>query len=265
MVAVSKELTTYTYQDIQAISFLCDVAYDGGESSYFKRLEDLAWKIEFLTDSPFTQSFGVKASNGSLTVIAFAGTKIMGNFHTILQNMDALPSDSKAYFETLPISGALHHGMATYYTNIKKAYNSFLLDSFDRNLKLVLCGHSLGGAIAQLHALDIVNACHREPEKYPTNFCSIFTLGAPAFLDSSLAAYLDTHFTGSSHLRVSFDNDLISNYTRGPGHNLFPLHKSNDGKGPFVHAGHEISLQGEGFMAHRCAHYIESIIKHEGK
>lgn len=69
----------------------------------------------------------------------------------------------------------------------------------------------MGGAVCYLVGLEMLSTQQANPHHYPSHFCSLFTLGAPPVVGPRLCEPLSR----ISHLRITFDNDYVTLYTRG--------------------------------------------------
>ncbi|OJX06451.1 MAG: hypothetical protein BGO76_00880 [Caedibacter sp. 38-128] len=256
--SIARNLTEYDYEDIREFSKLCDVAY-GKTSLYLEKLQDNHWDIDFLSTNPLSSPYGIKACNGPLTVIAYTGTNICENIQTFLADAQIARAECGHLFPELKGKGIFHRGIGQFYTDLKDYRTVKLLKDFDPDEKLVLAGHSLGGALAVCGAIDLLYGQQHRSEVYPTKFCSLMTLGCPAFLDSSFRSYLDQSFTETSHLRLFFDQDPVSNFTRGPQGSPFNFQETSLETGAYVHSGFGLALPGEGFISHSCHEYIKFI------
>lgn len=95
----------------------------------------------------------------------------------------------------------VHRGMYRMYTKVRDKLHALILEHAPS--KLLLCGHSLGGGIACLAAVD-VRAFFDGVQIH------LVTFGAPRVGDATFASLLES--STRSYLRVSAPNDLIPDF-----------------------------------------------------
>lgn len=253
-----RDLTYMDYQDILQVAKLCDVAYDQTENKFKSQLEEIGWDINFLHLEELPKPVGLKAHNGPLTVIAYSGTDF-NNPKTIKVDFNCGRCEAGTVFPFLKGLGYIHNGMSNYYDHFASAKASSLLRNADSDQKVILTGHSLGGALAQLAGLDVYNnMIFNDPNNYSKDFCSIITLGAPTFMDEKICSIFNEIYPNFIHLRVAFENDLISKLSRGPQGSPLIIRNHNSSKGAYAQAGYEIKLPSDGtILTHSCKKYID--------
>lgn len=259
---LAKPLTDYTYEEIQDVAYLCRCAY--GKKGLVPLLQERGWDIEYCGKAVEDTPLGLKATNGPLTVLSFAGTAFTGpsvveKFSTLLADIEAVRVNAGKEFNYLPLNATMHKGMHDYYLSIKELFAPLLFKSFCSGENLIIAGHSLGGSLAQLQAFELLSAWEKRADLSAKSACSILTLGAPAFLDQKSAAHLDLNFPGTSHLRLFLKNDPIVEVTRGPVGKPYLITPVEPGESVFVHAGYPVSLPNNDFFAHKCKSYIKAI------
>jgi hypothetical protein len=103
-----------------------------------------------LIGKPKYGAFGFFASREELNILAFRGTN---SFREALSNAFFLPSS----YQPLGFSGAGHHGMMHHFKRLLKESEAILKRHDPEKAKpIYITGHSLGGAMALLHALHFV-------------------------------------------------------------------------------------------------------------
>jgi hypothetical protein len=102
-----------------------------------------------LIGKPKHGAFGFFAAREELNLLAFRGTN---SFREALSNVFFLPSS----YQTLGFSGAGHHGMMHHFKRLLKESEAILKRHDPAQTKpIYVTGHSLGGAMALLHALHL--------------------------------------------------------------------------------------------------------------
>jgi triacylglycerol lipase len=153
------------------------------------------------------------ATDGTTTVVAFAGTNDISDW---LTNLDVAKVDWQGY--------QVHEGFHIAETNL--FYRIAQLHGGD--LQTVwITGHSLGGALATLHALRFASNLYGAP-------AGLYTFGAPRCMDAKSAAYADQLFF-ATHWRHVNGNDIV---TRVPS------------RLRFKHCGHHVLINRNGIAIH---------------
>lgn len=250
---ISYPLHMFDHADILDIAKLCEVAYEDTVRLY--ELESSGWEINRLyTSSQY--AYGIKATNGPLSVLSFKGTD---DKTTFMGDMKAVRQSSEHIFPHFE-ADVLHKGIYDYYASLK-AKEHFL--KVDDDQFLVFCGHSLGGAASQLAGLELIDMKRKKPENYPDNFCSIFTMGAPAIMGFNLAKTLSTQIP--DNWRIYFDNDPVAKITRGKSKEAYKACNTEDDDCIFFQTGKKVKLSGKGTISHRCKEYIDNILSQSSK
>lgn len=183
---------------------------------------------------------GTLAIKGPLTVISYAGTYKAESFKA---DADIRFSPLSRVFKRLPDHLLTHKGFLDYYLSFIDSRAPCLFDPQEGSDETyILAGHSLGGGLAQLGALDIFN---NNPRRYhEENNLSVLTFGCPPLFNAEAAAFMDLILPYTSNFRVVFDNDPFVNWTRGGQTSPFPIvHRRTENSKPgFVHAGREFEL-----------------------
>jgi hypothetical protein len=139
--------------------------------------------LEFI-GKPRFGAFGYFAEREELNLLSFRGTN---SFREGLFNTFFLPSS----FEPLGLAGAGHHGMMLHFKKLLRESEA-ILRRYDPEKKkpLFITGHSLGGAMALLHALHLV--------KEGWNVIAVYTSAQPhvgdAFFNQEVADWLPQRY-----------------------------------------------------------------------
>ncbi|KAJ8518003.1 hypothetical protein ONZ45_g4878 [Pleurotus djamor] len=142
-----------------------------------------AWKINSF-DKQGTQGFVVRDDDRKEIILAFRGSMEIAD---ILTNIQIL-------LTPLRVAGVNNVGGATVHTGFQKAYNvvhdevmSYMKTQIDRypSYKLVVTGHSLGGAVCTFAALAL-------KARYPNKQLRLFTYGAPRIGNADFASLVET-------------------------------------------------------------------------
>ena len=133
--------------------------------------------------STFLDAGGAEAyiiENDKDLVIVFRGTEV------------SEVSDIKADLQFLKVHG-IHRGFADYYLELQEMIYDYMKKYDRKNLNLLTCGHSLGGAMAQICAYDFQDTVH-----------NCYTFGSPRVFGNDLVP--DLSYT---HTRVVNNNDIV--------------------------------------------------------
>jgi Lipase (class 3) len=150
-----------------------------------------------------------------MLVVAFRGSVSMANMRLNIQTSQArhLPRHDPLWLSgrwKAPTWGsktpAVHRGFEAAYAMLRKDTLSDIQDvlSLNPNIRVLLCGHSLGGALATLCAFDCrVTLC------VPASRCSLYTFGSPRVGNPSFAR----RFAAASidSWRICNHSDFITN------------------------------------------------------
>jgi len=220
-------------------------------NQYTAELENSGWDIKELHNSS-GYMYGIKSTNGPLTVISFKGTD---DIKSLFCGLNAVPLPTKHIYPEFE-EDVVHKGFFEYYAHLG-AHEHF--SKVDEDEFLVFSGHSLGGVACNLAAMDLIRMKMRKPNNYPHTFCSIFTLGAPALLGKNLRRVLNDNFRGSSHIRVFFDNDsAVQHILEANGEPLKVCH-IKENTCIYKHGGDGHEIVGSGIFSHKCNTYISNL------
>lgn len=128
------------------------------------------------------------ASSGDATIVAFAGTNDAEDW---LTNLDVAKVDWDGY----QLHRGFHQAEAAIAQRLSSRYSSEMG-------KLWVTGHSMGGALATLHALRFASGFSDE------YLSGVYTFGSPRCMDSRASAMCD-QLMWSRHYRHTHGNDLV--------------------------------------------------------
>ncbi|MDF2921928.1 MAG: hypothetical protein K0R57_842 [Paenibacillaceae bacterium] len=151
-------------------------------------------RLVAVLESPDCRKAGYLAESRSHIIIAFRGTE---DWNDLKRNMAAAQVD----FPLSKQGGKTHKGYTELYVSLRPGI-LLALKQCARNKPLYIAGHSLGGALASLCALDPAVAKGRPAVK-------LVTFGAPRIGDGTFADALHSQ-TGQS-IRIYLEGDLVPN------------------------------------------------------
>jgi pimeloyl-ACP methyl ester carboxylesterase len=154
---------------------------------------------------------GLLVQDGAQQIVAFRGTESLGNWS---QNLELALVQG--------FGGYLHVG---FYEALTYIWND-VRDCLDRDRPIMLTGHSLGGALATIAALDL------HQRGYGVR--AVYTFGSPRVGNRAFAAGYDLALRSRSH-RLVYGQDTV---TRVPPRDFDYSHVGNfvglDGRGRFT-------------------------------
>lgn len=127
---------------------------------------------------------GIVLTHARQIVIAFRGTRIeshqlLEGADLLLLNPDDFRTDGQFLKATGPLGGRVHQGFIRAYEALRPAIQQLLANVAEDN-QIWLTGHSLGGALATLAAVDLRKR----------SSCRLFSFGSPRVGDEVFAAQL---------------------------------------------------------------------------
>jgi predicted lipase len=112
------------------------------------------------------------------------------------------------------MTGTVHCGFCEAYGHVEAQIRKTIADLyFQMPRQIYITGHSLGGALANIAALDLTNYMSDLAEKYPSapfdrfKVTGLYTFGAPRVFDANGASFMDEKV--KQHFRFVFGNDLV--------------------------------------------------------
>lgn len=148
--------------------------------------------------------------------------------------------DLQAYRSKMDFGGEkvlVHAGFKKEYESSKKSLYEALAKTDTQTKKVHMSGHSLGGAVAQIAALDASTNKDKTP---PIKISGVSTFGGPRVFSKN-AAVLYNGKLGKQTLRIKQDKDPVPK--------IMP-------KGPYHHVGKKINLSADGKGIHAGAVYL---------
>ncbi len=144
------------------------------------------------------------AVDGADTFVSFAGTTSATDWVRINADfaLEALPDTWLA--DCLPETPSVHRGFLRAYTAVRAKLWGKILESVLRvggSGRIIVCGHSLGGALATLAALDL--ACRLDPVDAAKLVC--ITFGAPQVGDGLFVDAFNTKVPLSLRVATVYD------------------------------------------------------------
>lgn len=185
--------SSYPKKDVDLALFLAALCYQGYQLPLNGDIVLPTWPqvTEFLTKLCGSTTlineaaFGYIIQSSSSIYLVFRGTQNPLDWSA---NLDA----RKTRYIYVPNSGSVHHGFLSLYGSLR---NNLLrkLSGLDSKKNLYITGHSLGGAIATLCALDVaVNSKFKQP--------AVITFAAPRVGDITFADKFNAVITKSERV-----------------------------------------------------------------
>lgn len=200
------------------------------------QLEDAGWDCKLIGNE---KHYAVRAEYGPLVVLGFKGTTELKDLITDFDLIRLAVTECGQ-------QGCAHRGIYSYAKQLPVSLNA-LFDPDKGDELLILTGHSLGGAVAQIKGFEAYDLFANSEL---TGFCSIATFGAPAVLDKSLKTRLNQIFPGYSNVQFRFENDGVALFTRGPTLMLPEVTTVDSVRSVFKHTGSKVILKSKGWFSH---------------
>jgi triacylglycerol lipase len=170
----------------------------------YNQFEDAAGRFIIPAGYQYVTSFSAEAYGDSLETFGFlieSDDSIIVAFRGTTSQADTI-SDLIARQTIYPWfdnGGNTHYGFTEIYATARMQIIN-ALSKCDFNKKLIITGHSLGGALATLCALDLAYNTHFAPP-------IVYTFGAPRVGDPTFAAAFNQKITFNH--RIMIESDLI--------------------------------------------------------
>ncbi len=186
----------------------------------FKVSQLKSWGFERMQDLPADDSGarGYIADHGDYILVAFRGTESKKDFAS---NALFYQEEAPSY---LGAKGAwMHSGMKGIYNHMRPTIRKILADFDGMHKPIYLTGHSLGGALSLIAALDLVNSA--------AQVNSVYTFGQPKIGNRALVRKVKD-VIGERFFRISTESDITSRVPPAKEaaedfSNIFPSSKSN--------------------------------------
>ncbi|MEO1528810.1 MAG: trypsin-like peptidase domain-containing protein [Planctomycetota bacterium] len=151
----------------------------------------------------------IVAIDEDLVVVAFRGTANQRNW---LINLNTFGTRAGGY-------GKVHGGFYHAFQSARPAIEDYIARHTSSEPRLVLAGHSLGGALATIAAAEWLN---------PYKLLSVYTVGQPAAGKSDFREFAGKHF-GDRFFRMVNEDDLVPMVPPGYKHVGQTFHFETDG------------------------------------
>jgi len=176
-----------------------------------------------------------RPAGDGLVTVAFRGTKELGDLFT---DLDALPASCGG-------GAHCHRGFLKAFDSVRTDMDKVLDEALPTGGRVLITGHSLGGALAQVAAVHVARRSTPERPLRPV----LVTFAAPAIGDSSFVHQVRTAAAPLGGLRVYNDGDPIPALSTAVGyrHAGVPLRLrlSKDA----LDAYHSVAQRDQGFFA----------------
>lgn len=163
-----------------------------------KHAQLLNWGFKRFKELP-SEDFGTRgyvADHGEFILIAFRGTESRKD---LFSNALFYQSEAPKY---LGAKGAwMHQGMKNIYSGLRKEMNEILVEFDGKNKPIYLAGHSLGGSLAVIAALDLANS--------GADIKSVYTFGMPK-IGNSILGHKVRSVLGNKYFRINIESDITS-------------------------------------------------------
>ena len=149
------------------------------------------WKLDRFNFISRKDSQCFITSNKKIIIISFRGTE-KDEVGDILCDLDM--SQSNAY------GGKVHRGFVDAYRQLKSSLMAKIKEHRTHNQPIWLTGHSLGGALAMIAAMDL--------SEKKLNVKGVYTFGQPRVGDAEFTRLYDRRFRGKSFRFVNKDDQV---------------------------------------------------------
>lgn len=180
-------------------------------------LSEMAYKsqkeIQVFADQFNLSLDAVEDINGTFYYIVSTDRYIIVAFRGTEKNAEDLRTDFN-FFHRSFLDGFAHCGFCKAYSLVKERLRFSLEYLYaNRPREVYFTGHSLGGALANIAALDMKLHMKEVSEQYPStpyasfDVAGLYTFGSPRVFDRKGATKLDQIVT--NHYRFIYGNDLV--------------------------------------------------------
>jgi hypothetical protein len=218
--AIPRVLANRTSPDHRLLA----AALDASNLSYNRARDSTFKDAEYLTDASTGTQVGISsadAPDGTRDIfIAFAGTSTKTDWlKTNLKFGDATYPESWVCSPGGTGGAKVHAGFLSAYSSVREKTLKMISDYVLRTAasgKIIVCGHSLGGALAAIAAIDIM--CHLEPAQ--KSRVQVISFGSPHVGDQAFATLFDSIVPSCTRVVTVYDpvpNVLSGRYVRVKG------------------------------------------------
>lgn len=198
--------TGFSWETAYAMSLCSQLAYEPPASVRHIAKETWGFNSVQFIEAGDTQCF--VASSPFAIVVSFRGSESVSDWITNL----TLFSTTRSY-------GSIHSGFASAFDLVKLAVRAQLANSSLGTRKLLLTGHSLGGALATIAAAEFQN---------DFNISGIYTFGQPRVGKANFRTFVASNF-GQRLFRIVNDDDVVARVPPGYEHVGTLFHLGADG------------------------------------
>ncbi|MDA9951453.1 lipase family protein [Oligoflexaceae bacterium] len=191
--AFSRSNGEVSFLNAHQLTFLSELAYeDEGQVKSFA--DSFEFELDHVEDVGGT--FYYIISNEDIIVLAFRGTE---------NNLIDFWTDFK-FFHKKITRGSVHCGFCKSYSIVKDKIREVVATLYkEKPRELYITGHSLGGALGNIAALDLTLYMKQFDPKFAIT--GLYTFGTPRVFDKEGVQFLDQNVT--EHYRFIFGNDKV--------------------------------------------------------
>ena len=197
----------FSWEKARIFAYLSNIAYE--DENIIRELlsEHDLQNFEYIEESE-TQSFVI--SNNDFTVITFRGTDGIADW---FGNLDVFATDLE--------HGKVHSGFYEAYKDVEEKLKPWIERAMTDSHQFFLTGHSLGGAIALITAIENFSLVENILK-------GIYTFGQPKTTNGRLANFLSQSISGK-YQRFLNDDDIVPRVPPGYRHSGQLIHFNADG------------------------------------
>lgn len=173
---------------------LVDIAFEASNAAYLKTRTQKLQDTEFVHNRDTGSRVGVSTYDGNV-LVAFSGSKSKTDWLKTNTNAATAEFRDKVY---------VHKGFLEAWKSVKEDVWKLVTDAMLRNAgakRVIVCGHSLGGAQATIAALDLYDELDEATQKNLT----VITFGSPQVGTAPFAKLFDATIPHSIRIYTVFD------------------------------------------------------------
>lgn len=219
MYAIPRILANRTRPDRHLMTSALEASwlvYGRGQSDTFR-------DVEYASDAATGTQVGIMstaAPDGTRDIyIAFAGTTSKTDWLKTNIRIEDVPFPKEWLCERSENGAVVHAGFLAAYASIREKTWNLVSDFILRTAasgRIIVCGHSMGGAVASIAALDLL--CKLEPTQKPK--VHVISFGSPHIGNASFAKMFDARIPHSTRVVTVYDpvpNLLAARYVHVKG------------------------------------------------